>query len=192
MISVTVKWTGADRMRDGFAAAEETLRKTGVGLSYYRPRPALPEETVKPARAWLILGAIQKRTNRNPLDPPRELENDILEMLHEEVGEAIEVAFNQNRPQRSRVRAAVLGGAKELREDAQYRIRHNATGFRNSERYARIKGIMMATPASRRRSPRYKHITREFGGRPLPLVLTGRLYHSMTERWYETEPRTPR
>lgn len=190
MIQIRVDWKGANYFAQGMDAVEKTFDKPGHGVSYYRGRPRLPSDRGRPARPYLILGAIRKRTGADPLDPPRELERELLEGLEEVVHDAMERAGTSRHPQRDMIRKALLGAAKNMREDAQERIAKGRTGYHNSPKYARKKAQMLRIPVAHR-APGFQDATSRFGG-SRPLVLTGRLYDALTERWYETEPRVPR
>jgi len=190
VIKVEVAWAGIGDVVAGLAAVAKTFERTGVGVSYYGTRPPLPSDKGRPARAQLILGAIRVRRGADPLDPPADLEREMLALLGEEVEDAMMDAYRTEHPQRDRIKKALLGGAKELREDAQDRIKNNSTGFKNSGKYAKRKAMFLNMPASQR-APQFMDATNRFGG-SRPLVLTGRLYDSMRERWYEIQPRQSR
>ena len=190
MIKVAVNWAGIGDVAKGLDAVATTFVRTGVGVSYYGPRPRLSSDRGRPARAQLILGAIRVRRGADPLDPPAELEREILSALNEECQEAMQIAYRSQHPQRERIKKVILGSAKDLREDAQDRIKGNSTGFKNSGKYAKRKAMFLNMPPSQR-APGFVDATNRFGG-PRPLVLTGRLYDSMRERWYEIQPRQAR
>lgn len=187
MINISVQWD-ARHFRGGCDAVRETFERTGVGISYYRPRRAYPDETAKPPKAWMILNKIKKQTGHNPLDPPEDVQREIQSMLNTECEDLIVRAFETSRSQRSEVKRLVVGAAKDLREDAQERIRTDRTRFRSgSLAYLRYKAKNY-NYRFEHRAPQFRHMTRRFG-RVLPLVVTGRLYDCMAERWYERAPR---
>ncbi len=145
MIGIKVDWKGLEAHARGMDAVARTFEKPGHGVSYYRGRPRLPSDRGRPARPYLILGAIRKRTGVNPLDPPHELERELLEGLEEIVHEAMDRAAATAHPQRDMIRKALLGAARDMREDAQERIARGRTGYRNAPKYARKKAQMLQT-----------------------------------------------
>jgi len=190
VISVDVAFTGLPAYGEGLDAAAATFGRTGVGLSYYRPRPPMGED-VKPVKSYLILGIIKKRTGRDPLDPPPEVEADVMRTVSEEAAEALEEAFRTRRSQRGSIRRLLLAGAIELRDNARERIEQRQTGFMPTKRYEKKKAIFVRLPEDRVPAA-WRNTTSRYGYPPPPLVKTGRLYESLSARWYEIVPRVPR
>jgi len=190
VISVDVAFTGLPAYGEGLEAAAATFGRTGVGLSYYRPRPPMGED-VKPVKSYLILGIIKKRTGRDPLDPPPEVEADVMRTVSEEAAEALEEAFRTRRPQRDRIRRLLLAGAFTLRDNARDRIEQRLTGYTPAKKYERKKALFARLPPGRV-PPSWHNTTSRYGYPPPPLVKTGRLYDSLSARWYEIVPRVPR